>query len=175
MARLSLGWRVAWPVSFGLTLLDVSMDSQHPDAGTTYTINPGLYVRLHTQRIRRSNSFDAWLGTGFSPLAYAVARFSDKSNAQQRLAGAAADSREQVLSDGWDVGRTSALHSMTVPLDLGVTWYITRGVGLSANAGLTFWFPLELCYSAGGSQHCSGKGLDSQTGLFLGAGLSILP
>jgi len=174
-ARLSLGLRMPWPLSFGITLLDVSMGSQDPDVGSTYTINPGLYVRLHTQRIRRKNAVDVWFGSGFSPFTYAVARFDENTNAQQRLAGVNPEAIEQVLADGWDVGRTSGLRSMTLPIDLGLTWYVTRGVGLTLNAGLTFWFPMELCYSAGGSQHCTSKGLDSQRGLFVGAGLSLLP
>jgi hypothetical protein len=65
--------------------------------------------------------------------------------------------------------------SVNVPIDLGVTWYLTPGVGIMLHSSFEIWLPKQLCYHASGDRYCLSDGLDTQYSLFVGAGVSFLP
>jgi hypothetical protein len=64
---------------------------------------------------------------------------------------------------------------MNVPLDLGVTFWMTRGVGLDLSLAFTFWLPQQLCYHDGKDNYCVDKDLDVRKSFFIGGGFQFLP
>ena len=65
--------------------------------------------------------------------------------------------------------------SVNVPLEIGATFFLTRGVGVGLNAAFTFWIPTQLCYHDSGDRYCVSKGLRTEKSLFVGAGVYFLP
>jgi hypothetical protein len=139
------------------------------------TLSPGVYVRGHTQHYRKVNSIDFWGGAGFVPIAFGIAAFDDSSTTEERLAGVNADNVGSRLAEQLGIGRIVTRQSMNIPLELGVSWYVTRGVGIGVNAAFTFWLPRQLCYHDSGDRYCIDKGLHAEHSLFVGAGVSFLP
>jgi hypothetical protein len=80
---------------------------------------------------------------------------------------------EEALQLG--IGRVVTRQSVNIPIELGATYYITRGVGVSLRTAFTFWIPTQLCYHDDGDRYCRTSGLKSQHSLFVGAGVSFLP
>ena len=173
--RISLGARIPWFLSFGVSLINVSADFGTKNTSALLTFNPGVYLRGHTQKFRRSNSIDVWGGAGFVPVGLALAAFDDTSTLEERLAGVDPNKVQEVVIDRLGVGRMVSRQSINVPIELGVTWYLSRGVGIMLNAAFEFWFPKQLCYHASGDRFCVDDGLETQHSLFVGAGVSFLP
>jgi hypothetical protein len=173
--RVSVGARVPWPISFGLTLIDVSADFGAKDTSAVLTLSPGLYVRGHTQKFRKKNVIDVWGGAGFVPFSMGIASFHRNATTEQRLAGVSATDIKQSVANNLDVGRVVTRQSINVPLELGATYYISRGVGISLDLAFTFWIPRQLCYHDSDDHYCISDGLKSNYSLFAGAGVSFLP
>jgi hypothetical protein len=173
--RVSLGLRLPWPLSFGISLLDVSADFGSPQTDALVTLSPGAYLRAHTQKYRKLNSFDFWGGVGFVPFAIALASFDDSATTEERLAGIDPNKVDSALVDRLGIGRFVTRQSMNIPLEIGATWYVTRGVGIALNAAFTFWLPQQLCYHNAGDHYCIDEGLKTEHSFFIGAGASFLP
>jgi hypothetical protein len=173
--RLGLGVRYPWPLSFGLSLLDLSADFGRPGANAIVTIAPGVYLRGHTQAKKQPMAVDVWGGAGFAPFAFGIAAFDSKATQAERLAGTTATEAKQAVAQSLGVNQVITQQSMNVPLELGVTLYLTRGVGLTLNGAFTFWIPSQLCYHDNSDRYCVEKGLKVQKSLFVGGGLSFLP
>ncbi|MET0386151.1 MAG: hypothetical protein ABW321_09350 [Polyangiales bacterium] len=173
--RLSLGARVPWPISFGISLIDMSADFGNQNTNALFTLSPGVYVRGHSQRYRKLHSIDVWGGVGFVPIAFALASFDDDTTTQERLAGVEPDEIGEHVAENLGIGKFVTRQSMNIPIELGVTWFATRGVGVTLNAAFTFWLPQQLCYHGDGDRYCISEGLSSQRSLFVGAGVYFLP
>jgi hypothetical protein len=171
--RLNLGARVPWPVSFGLSLVDISTDFGTKNTSAVITLSPGFYVRAHSQRYRRAHTFDIWGGAGFVPIAFGIATFDDDTTTQERLAGLSQKDIEDALQLG--IGRVVTRQSVNIPIELGATYYLTRGDGESLHTAFQFWIPTQLCYHDGSDRYCVSHGLKTQHSLFVGAGVSFLP
>jgi hypothetical protein len=65
--------------------------------------------------------------------------------------------------------------SVNIPIELGATYYVTRGVGVTLHSAFQFWIPTQLCYHDGADRYCRDNGLKTQHSLFIGAGVSFLP
>jgi hypothetical protein len=174
--RLSLGLRMPWFLSFGVTLLDMSTDFGRPDTNAVVTLAPGFYLRGHSQRERKRMSLDIWGGVGVSPIAFSIAAFDSGATTAQRLAGTTtrAEVRDAVVKQ-LGVSQVATSQSVNVPIELGATFYITRGVGVSLDLAFTFWIPTQLCYHDSSDRYCVSDGLKTQHSLFMGAGVSFLP
>jgi tetratricopeptide (TPR) repeat protein len=173
--RVSLGARIPWFLSFGVSLINVSADLGTKHTSALLTFNPGFYVRGHSQKFRRQHAIDVWGGVAFVPIGLALAAFDDTSTLEERLAGVDPNKVQSVVVDRLGIGRMVSRQSINVPIELGVTWYLSRGVGIMLNAAFEFWFPKQLCYHASGDRYCVSDGLDTQHSLFVGAGVSFLP
>jgi tetratricopeptide (TPR) repeat protein len=174
--QLLLGARLLWPLSFGVQLnggFDLGAD------GTQFVgaANPGLYVRGHIQRWRKRLSFDAWAGAGIQPFAVQAAVLEPQELDitmvdVNQLDDRARDALARQMA-GVDIVRT--IQSLNVPLELGVTFYITKGFGVNLATALTFWLPQQDCLHDGTDRLCRDDGLSSQTSFYVGAGLAFLP
>jgi tetratricopeptide (TPR) repeat protein len=174
--HVSLGARVPWPLSFGLTLIDMSTDFGRPETNAVVTVSPGFYLRGHTQPKRKRLALDIWGGAAISPIAFSIASFDSGATTAQRLAGTMnADEVRSAVVRQLGIGQVVTRQSINVPIELGATFYITRGVGVSLSTAFTFWIPTQLCYHDGSDRYCVSSGLKTQHSLFVGAGLSFLP
>jgi hypothetical protein len=171
--KLGLGARIPWPVSFGLSLIDVSTDFGTPNTSAVITLSPGIYVRAHSQHYRKAKTLDVWGGAGFVPIAFGIATFDRDTTTQERLEGLTARDIEEALQLG--IGRMVTRQSVNIPIELGATYYLTRGVGVSLHASFAFWIPTQLCYHDGGDRYCKTSGIKTQHSLYFGAGVSFLP
>ena len=171
--HVSLGARVPWPVSFGLSLVDLTTDFGTEHTSAVITLSPGLYVRAHSQRWRKARTLDVWGGAGFVPIAFGIATFDDNSTTQERLQGLSEQDIEEALQLG--IGRVVTRQSVNIPIELGATYYLTRGVGVSLRTAFTFWIPTQLCYHDGNDRYCGTSDLKTQHSLYVGAGVSFLP
>jgi tetratricopeptide (TPR) repeat protein len=174
--HVSLGARIPWPLSFGLTLIDMSTDFGRPETNAVVTVSPGFYLRGHTQPKRKRLALDIWGGAAISPIAFSIASFDSGATTAQRLAGTMnADQVRSAVVRQLGIGQVVTRQSVNVPLELGATFYVTRGVGVSLSTAFTFWIPTQLCYHDGSDRYCVSSGLKTQHSLFVGAGLSFLP
>ena len=73
------------------------------------------------------------------------------------------------------IGDVATLQTMNIPLQLGATFYVTRGFGIDLSVSFTFWLPQQICYHDGSDNYCTDEGLDTLNSLFIGAGVSVLP
>jgi tetratricopeptide (TPR) repeat protein len=174
--QLALGARVPWFLSFGLELFGLSADFERGSTNFIMTLHPSIYVRAHSQRERKALTFDVWGGAGFAPFAMAVASFESGTTEAERVAqsGTAAAQRKAIMQR-LGVGDFATLQTINLPLQLGATFFITRGVGIDLSLAFTFWFPIQLCYHDGKDSYCVDKGLDGMHSLFIGGGLQFLP
>jgi tetratricopeptide (TPR) repeat protein len=171
--NVSLGARVPWPVSFGLSLVDLTTDFGTANTSAVITLSPGIYVRAHSQRFRKAQTLDVWGGAGFVPIAFGIATFDVDTTTQERLEGLSDRDIEEALQLG--IGRVVTRQSVNIPFELGATYYLTRGVGVSLRTAFAFWIPTQLCYHDGGDRYCVTSGLKTQHSLYVGAGVSFLP
>jgi hypothetical protein len=156
----------------------VSADFGAKDTSAVLTFSPGFYVRGHTQKYRRKNVIDVWGGAGFVPIAMGIASFHRDATTEQRLAGVSAtdvSSAAQKVTSNLSLGRVVTRQSINVPLELGATYFVSRGVGVSLDLAFTFWIPRQLCYHDSNDHYCVSDGLKSNYSLFAGAGVSFLP
>jgi hypothetical protein len=171
--KVGLGARVPWPVSFGLSLVDITTDFGTPNTSAVVTLSPGIYVRAHSQHFRRAHTLDIWGGAGFVPIAFGIATFDDETTTQERLEGLSQRDIEEALQLG--IGRVVTRQSVNIPIELGATYFLTRGVGVSLHTAFSFWIPTQLCYHDGSDRYCVTSGLKTQHSLYVGAGVSFLP
>lgn len=174
--QIVLGARPIWPLSFGVQI------NGGFDLGTSGTkfvgaANPGFYVRGHVQQNRRAMWFDAWAGVGIQPFAMQAAVLEPQQVDISMIDVNSID--ESVRNDiarqmaGVDLVRT--VQSLNVPIELGGTFYVTKGFGVNLALGLTFWMPQQDCLHDGNDRFCVETDLESQTSFFVGGGLAFLP
>ena len=174
-AQILLGARLVWPFSFGLMLTGGGGSTETTQG--VFGINPGLYVRGHIQQEKKQFGVDVWAGTGIQPWAMQVAAYEPGDVDINAVDPNAIDSSTQ--SDfarqmaGVELVRT--IQSINVPIDLGVTFYVTESIGIDLAAALTFWLPQQSCDHDNEDRICTEDGLKSQTSLFFGAGIAFLP
>jgi hypothetical protein len=174
--RASVGARYPWPLSFGLTLFDVAADFGQPGTSAIVTLAPGLYVRAHTQPRKKPHTLDVWGGAGFAPFAFALANFDSSATAAERLAGTTSTAAtKQAVAQKLGTDQVVTRQSISIPLELGATFFLTRGVGIDLNVAFTFWLPSEVCYHDSKNRYCVSDGLKMQQSLFVGGGVIILP
>lgn len=175
--QLLFGARLLWPLSFGLAL------NGGFDLGTSGTsfvsgFNPGLYVRAHTLHYREPLSFDGWAGAGFQPVAIQVTALKADKNANTNVDpnSVAPNSKQaQALNQAVGFDRVHTLQSLNIPFELGGTFFVTDSVGFDLGVGLTLWLPQQSCLHNGSDRLCTGSGLKTQTSLFMGGGVTLLP
>jgi hypothetical protein len=174
--QLALGARVPWFFSFGLELLGLSADFGRGSTNFILTLHPSLYVRAHTQRTRKAKALDVWGGAGIAPFAMSFASFDSGTTEASRVAqsGTSAAQRKAIMQR-LGIGDLATLQTFTVPIELGATFYVTRGVGIDLSLEFTFWVPKQLCYHDGNDKYCTSQGLSTRHSLFIGAGVSFLP
>jgi hypothetical protein len=153
----------------------VSNDFARPNTSAVLSISPALYVRLHSQQYRKPYALDVWGGAGFAPVAFAVAAFDSDATAAQRLSGTSAAGAQKVVSQRLGSKQVVTQQSINVPIELGATFFLTRGVGIDLNVAFTFWIPRQLCFHDSNDRFCVTDGLKLQKSLFIGGGLSFLP
>jgi tetratricopeptide (TPR) repeat protein len=174
--QLGLGARIIWPLSFGVQInsgLDLGAD------GTKVVVNanPGLYVRGHAGKDKKSLGWDVWGGIGLQPIAMQVlvleAREIDPTMIPPGADPAAV--QRAIASQMTGVSNVRTVQSLNFPLELGATLFLTKGMGLDLAMALTFWFPSSSCLHDEKDSLCTDSGLDTQTSFFIGAGLTFLP
>lgn len=180
-ARLfSIGYRPFWPVSFGVHLLTGAMNVTHEGTQFIGAVYPGLYVRAHSQRQRRSFAVDVWGGIGFVPLSLGLVVRESRDQGVTNLDASRVDDAEDVLNsvakDSSGISDLVTLQSYNIPLELGVSFYLTPGMALSLSSALTFYRPVQQCYftELSGDHVCYDSDLRAQTSLYIGFGLSLL-
>lgn len=183
--QIVLGARVPWFLSFGLQLLGFGWNTNTP--GTKFVLSgyPGLYVRGHTQRERKALGFDVWGGVGLQPVAVQAALLKPEEFDLSMIDPTSLDAEGQMelvrligaqqAAEKVGGDRVHTIQSINVPLELGATFYVTAGFGIDLAMALTFWLPQQSCLHDEKDKLCFDSGLESQTSLFIGGGLSFLP
>lgn len=177
---LSLGYRPVWPVSVGVQLLNGSVDWGTAGTQVVADAHPGFYLRAHSQRERAIGAFDLWGGVGFQPVGFSIGVFeredapaSTRDVSQlETLSGqdVAADEGQTELSD------KVTYQSYNVPLEFGVSFYLTPDMAVEFASALTFWIPVQECYSvdATGNRVCYDDDLTRKSTFYVGVGLAFL-
>lgn len=170
----SIGYRPHWIVSFGVQIIGGQIDLWTEDTDVVSSaIVAGLYARLHSQPERREMVVDVWGGTGIQPVSMNITAYKAED-----LTPADITENTQVQSgikNELGVGDTVTLQTINVPLDLGLTWYITEKFGLTANLQYTFWFPTQQCFHDSSDKICYEDNLKTMTSFYMGLGFAILP
>jgi hypothetical protein len=175
-AQLTLGARVPWFLSFGVQLINVSADFSTKGTKAVIEAYPGAYLRVHTQHKRHPLTFDVWAGSGVQPVALSGALLDAKPLDPTRLLAASATTlATQIGMQKAGVSQVMTLQTVNVPIELGATFFITKGMGIDLAMALTFWMPTQLCYHDDKSRFCSDQGLKTTKSFFIGGGLSFLP
>jgi tetratricopeptide (TPR) repeat protein len=179
--RLSLGARYPSPVSFGFSLVDVSADFGRPGTNAIVTVAPGIYVRAHSQPRRKPHAVDFWGGAGFVPFAFAIAAYNSDATTAERLAAsgsttlASAATAEKAVTQKLGVDEVVTRQSLNIPIEVGATFFVTKGVGINLMASFTLWLPVQVCYHDNSDRYCISDGLKLEKSLFVGGGVYFLP
>jgi tetratricopeptide (TPR) repeat protein len=174
--QLNLGARVPWFLSFGIELFGLSADFGRGSTDFILNLHPSLYLRAHTQRERKAMTFDVWGGAGFAPFAMSIASFESGSTEAERIAqSGTTTAQRRAIMQKLGIGDFATIQTLNVPIELGATFYVTKGVGIDLSVAFTFWFPSQLCYHDGQDNYCTDKGLETMKSLFIGGGLTFLP
>ncbi|HET6338100.1 MAG TPA: hypothetical protein VFG30_32985, partial [Polyangiales bacterium] len=174
--QLAFGARVPWFLSFGLELLGLAADFERGSTNFILTAHPSVYVRLHSQRIRKPLTLDVWGGGGFSPFAMAIASFESGTTETERIAqSGTSTAQRRAIMERLGIGDFATLQTINIPIELGATFYVTRGVGIDLSLAFTFWLPQQLCYHDGKDNFCVDEGLDMRKSFFVGGGVTFLP
>ena len=89
---------------------------------------------------------------------------------------AIADLQRALIAEEAGVDYVRTIRSINIPLELGATFYITKGFGIDLSLALTFWIPGQDClHEDDKTRLCIEDGLEGQTSFFVGGGLSFLP
>jgi len=148
MPQILLGARVPWFLSFGLALQG-GYDSGNDQAKFIINANPGFYVRGHIQQYKKALGFDAWLGTGIQPVAMQVAPLKPQKLDLNTIDPNSLDQAGQdalaraLASEQAGVTLVQTIQSINIPIELGATFYITKGFGIDLSMALTFWLLLH--------------------------------
>ena len=68
------------------------------------------------------------------------------------------------------------LQSINLPLELGGSFYFTKGFGIDLALGTDAWLPQQSClHDDSDTRLCTETDLDCQTSFFIGGGLAFLP
>jgi tetratricopeptide (TPR) repeat protein len=175
--QIALGARPIWPLSFGLMItggVDFGAEGTKFVAGA----NPGLYVRGHVQKKKKELWFDVWGGVGIQPFAMQAAVLEPEDIDISMIDPNAVDPdiiARQMAANAAGVDLVQTIQSINVPLELGATFWITKGFGVDLALGLTFWLPQQECLHDGEDRLCTEDGLESQTSFFVGGGVAFLP
>lgn len=174
--QLSLGARYPWPLSFGVELLGLSADWSTPDTEIILSVHPAVYLRAHSQPRRKQGALDIWGGAAIAPYAMTGVGFEGDPSDSERAAQAGLGPSQRAILQELGVGETATLQWIAIPLQLGATFFITRGFGIDISLSYTFWLPQELCFhDDSDDEACVEDGLETNHSLFIGGGLSFLP
>jgi tetratricopeptide (TPR) repeat protein len=175
--QIALGARPIWPLSFGL-MITGGVDLGAAGTKVVAGVNPGLYVRGHVQQKKKELWFDVWGGVGIQPFAVQAAVLEPEDIDISMIDPNAIDPdiiARQMAANAAGVDLVHTIQSINVPLELGGTFWITKGFGVNLALGLTFWLPQQECLHDGDDRLCTEEGLESQTSFFAGGGLAFLP
>lgn len=175
--QLGLGYRIVWPLSIGFQL---NLAGDFGADGTKGIGNafPGLYVHAHSQEHKTEMSVDVWGGVGLQPVAFQII-----ANEAQPIDPTMVDPNsvdpatlmDALLTSQTGVDDVLTIQSVNIPIDLGVTLYVSEGLGIDLAMALTFWLPTQACLHQSSDRLCADEAPDSQISYFIGAGLNFLP
>jgi tetratricopeptide (TPR) repeat protein len=176
--QILLGARLVWPLSFGIQI-NGGFNLGNSSTSFVMAANPGLYVRGHVQQYKKRLGLDAWGGVGLQPVALQVAALkANKTIDPTKVDPNSLDPssvQAQLARQKAGVDHVHTVQSINVPFELGSSFFITEGFGFDLAMALTLWLPQQSCLHDGQNRLCSSGGLKSQTSLFIGAGITLLP
>lgn len=181
MRLFSVGARPFWPISAGVQFLNVGVNWWNDGTQAVVALHPGLYVRGHSQRIRKVFAIDVWGGLAFQPVAMSVAAVEQESFDPSMIdfsaleGMTATDIGTDVVKGELGVRHAATIQSYNIPIELGVSFFVTEGLALELASALTFWVPTQACYLEESDRVCYDSKLKTQTSLYFGAGLTFLP
>lgn len=170
----SVGYRPHWVVSFGAQIVggQVNLWTDNTDVVSSAVVG-GLYVRLHAQPERKKMTWDIWGGSGFQPVSMHITAYdAPKVSASDVTADTTLESG---IKNEIGLGDTVTLQTVNVPIDLGFTWYFTETFGLTANAQLMWWLPMQQCFHDASDKVCYEDDLDTLMSFYAGIGFGMLP
>lgn len=178
---LSIGYRPIWPLSFGVHLLSGAMNLSQEGTRFVGSLAPALYFHGHSQRLRGPLAWDVWGGISFAPFAMGLVLHENRVPGVVALDASQVDGPQDVVTsvakEGTGISDVVTTQSYGVPLELGISFYLTPGLALSFSSALTFYRPVQQCYftELSGDHVCYESGLRARTDLYFGFGLSLLP
>lgn len=177
----SIGFRPVWPVSFGIQLVNAQVDPWNDSTRVVMSVNPGFYARGHIQQHKKPMAVDVWGGVGVQPLAMSLAVYKegslDPGNVDASMLDNvdATDVAGQLAKSQLGVSYGVTVQSWNIPLELGLDFYLTKGLALQLATAFTFWIPTQECVWDQNDHVCYDSNIKAQKSFYIGAGLSFLP
>ena len=188
--QIGLGLRFPWFLSYGVQLVNFQFDTTVDGTQVILGANPGFYLRGHLSRDQQAMGWDVFFGVGFQPVAFTVSVYETQDFDASQIDPLAlqnmgtSDVAGAALQQMANIGDTVTVESFNVPIELGATFYVTSGFGLSATLAMTFWVPVQtclhdssdaLCFDDGQTVRGDVFGTETIKSLFIGGGLTFLP
>ena len=114
-----------------------------------------------------------WGGSGFQPVSMNITAYDAAKVSTSDIT--ANTTVESGIKNEIGLGDTVTLQTINVPIDLGFTWYFTETFGLTANAQLMWWIPMQECFHDASDKVCYDDKLDTMMSFYAGVGFGMLP